>query len=73
MAGTKTQAMEFAINNRLASAVVGETVEMPWGERVTLLDGGETSHIIPLTRSQAEKVRAIVARGVKRKKLVGDI
>ena len=57
---TKAQEMEERIRQSLEHLDVGQSAVMPWGETVTLLAGGVTKHLIPLTTSQAEKVRALV-------------
>ena len=49
------------ITGRLIPAVVGEVVEMPWGERVRLLPEGERAHEMPLMPNQMESLRAVVA------------
>ena len=45
----------------LANAVVGECVEMPWGEQVTLLLDGKTERQVPLTPGQMHHLRGAVA------------
>ncbi len=57
---TPAQQRELEIAEALAGVGVGETVTMPWGERVTLLDGGVTAHSLPLTPEQAATVRVML-------------
>ena len=58
---TREELRERTMLDLLESARVGEVVELPWGERVTLLPEGELRHELPLTTSQMRRLRAALA------------
>lgn len=63
---TTAQKRELLIIRRLETLGVGESVWMPWGEKVTLMPDGATRHLIELTEEQAVKVRELVADDAER-------
>ena len=60
-ASTRAQLRGHEMRNLLQPAVVGECVEMPWGEQVTLLPDGKIASNLPLTLEQMRHLRGAVA------------
>ncbi len=64
---TRAEHRERLMLSRLESVATGESVVLPWREKVTLLPGGERNHMLPLTPMEMDRLRAAVAgdRGLR--------
>lgn len=61
---TRNDLLEAEIHETLVRAVVGVPQEMPWGEKVTLLPGGDVDKMFPLTPKEARVMRMYRVHGV---------
>lgn len=55
--------LTIRVDEALEIADAGVPVEMPWGEKATLLKGGAREHLFQLTEDQAKLVRLLVVDG----------
>lgn len=58
---TVTPDREWQVHDALVGLASTGEVEMPWGEKVKLLPGGDIEHLMPLTPSQMRNLRSAVA------------